>query len=959
MRKFFSALMIVVSSVSFAQNGYPIFEDPIHVTQYTLKNGLTVVLSENHDKPTVMGAVIVKAGGKNDPSDATGMAHYLEHMLFKGTQRLGTINFEEEKVYLDKIDSLYEVLGQTTNPEARLDIQTQINEQSKLAGQYAIPNEMDRMLSEIGGSNVNAFTSNDMTVYHNEFPANKMDEWLSIYGHRFVDPVFRLFQSELETVYEEKNRGNESPFNYAFEKFLKSFYKNHPYGTQTVIGETEHLKNPSLKKMYEYFNTYYVANNMVLCLVGDFDTEEIRPMIEEYFSNWKPGVLPTFPTYVEEDFKKGESITIAATPVKVFARGYRTPKFGTYDALAMEMVTNILSNEQNSGLLDQIVNNGELMALEAIPLPFEDYGATIFMAVPKIIGQSFSKANIILDGAIQKLVAGDFSDELFEGAKNEWISNFEMSLEDGTERAYMLVEVYGNKMEWFEYLNYAKAIKEITKDQLIEIAKKYFDKNYFTMYSKMGKIKPEKLSKPAYDAVVPNNETHSDFYNEWAKINSQTEAKDIISLKDSIDFKTLDQNIALKAVNNPINDLFDLDIVWEAGYRQHPQLEMLAKFLNNATSSDLQLNDFKNALYSLGTTIDWSVGEHDFKLSISGLEEHLDQSLMIVGKLLKSPVINASQIKTISKQVKTERKLETSEMQNLSGILREYTMFEENSRYVNQPSYADYKKFDLSKFDELYGMLGKLRVHVNFTGKLSADDLAAQLNKLTLKNGTESSENYVYPFAQSPATVYYLNDSKGVQSHITFVGIGEDFDKENSLKMKAFNFYFGFDMSSILFQEIREFRSLAYSTYGFMREGLNAKNKNIFISYVGCQGDKSPEALNLLYSLIKEMPVKEERANSVVKSIKNSIENSNPSFREYINVYEASLKKGYEDNQNITLAKQLPNLTFENIVDFYKTQIQTLNLRLGVVGNKKKFDPSILNKYGNVTNVSIKKIYKF
>src|SRR5690554_3980019 len=208
MRKFFSALMIVVSSVSFAQNGYRIFEDPIHVTQYTLKNGLTVVLSENHDKPTVMGAVIVKAGGKNDPSDATGMAHYLEHMLFKGTQRLGTINFEEEKVYLDKIDSLYEVLGQTTNPEARLDIQTQINEQSKLAGQYAIPNEMDRMLSEIGGSNVNAFTSNDMTVYHNEFPANKMDEWLSIYGHRFVDPVFRLFQSELETVYEEKNRGN-------------------------------------------------------------------------------------------------------------------------------------------------------------------------------------------------------------------------------------------------------------------------------------------------------------------------------------------------------------------------------------------------------------------------------------------------------------------------------------------------------------------------------------------------------------------------------------------------------------------------------------------------------------------------------------------------------------------------------------------------------------------------------
>ncbi len=959
MRIIFSILLMVASSAIFAQTNYPIFEDPIHVTQYKLKNGLTVVLSENHDKPTVMGAVIVKAGGKNDPHDATGMAHYLEHMLFKGTQRLGTINFKEEKVYLDKIDSLYEVLGQTTNPETRLDIQKQINEQSKLAGQYAIPNEMDRMLSEIGGSNVNAFTSNDMTVYHNEFPANKMDEWLSIYGHRFVDPVFRLFQSELETVYEEKNRGNESPFNYAFEIFLKSFYKNHPYGTQTVIGETEHLKNPSLLKMYDYFNTYYVANNMVLCLVGDFDTEEIKPLIEEYFSNWKQGVIPTFPTYVEEDFKKGESVTIAATPVKIFARGYRTPKFGTYDALAMEMVTNILSNEQSSGLFDQTVNNGELMALEAIPLPFEEYGATIFMAVPKILGQSFGKANIVLDEAIQKLISGNFSDELFEGAKNEWISNFEMNLEDGTARAYMLAEVYGNKMEWFEYLNYAKAIKEITKEQLVEIAKKYFDKNYFTLYSKMGKIKPEKLSKPAYDPVVPNNETHSDFYNEWSKINSQTEAKTIISLKDSIQFKTLDENISLKVVNNPINDIFDLDIVWEAGYRQHPELDMLARFLNNTTSSNLELTEFKNALYSLGTTMDWYVSEHEFVLSISGLEEHLEESLVIVGQLLQNPVITTSQLKTISKQVKTERKLETSEMQNLSDILREYSLFGEQSKYVQQPSYSDYKKMDVAQFEKLYNLLGTIRIHVNYTGKTTAENLAKSLNKLTLKNGQETSEDFVYTFSNTPSTVYYLNDAKGVQSHITFVGVGDAFNKENSLKMKAFNFYFGFDMSSILFQEIREFRSLAYSTYGFVREGRNAQNNNIFMSYVGCQGDKSPEALDLLYSLIKEMPVKEERASSVVKSIKNSIENSNPSFREYNDMYETSLEKGYADNMNIELSKQLPSLTFEEIVAFYKNHIQSLDLRLGVVGNKKKFNPSILNKYGNVINVSVKKIYKY
>ncbi len=964
MKRLFGILVLSITGAVFAQNGYPIFQDPINVTQYKLKNGLTIVLSENHDKPTVKGAVIVKAGGKNDPSDATGMAHYLEHMLFKGTQTLGTTDFKQEKVYLDKIDSLYEELGKSKDADKRLSIQKQINEQSILAGKFAIPNEMDRMLSEIGGTDVNAFTSNDMTVYHNEFPSNKMEEWLSIYSHRFVDPVFRLFQSELETVYEEKNRGNESPFNYAMEVFLKNFFKNHPYGTQSVIGETEHLKNPSLLKMYDYFNTYYVANNMILCLTGDFNTEQIRPLIDEYFSNWRTGVVPKFPEYKEDDFKKGESVTINATPIKLFARGYRTPKFGTYDALAMEIVTNILSNGQSSGLFDEIVSNGEIMALEALPFTMADYGATIFLTVPKILGQSFEKANGILDKAIEKLISGNFSDELFEGAKNEWILNFEQALESNDSRMYMLAEVYGNGMEWFEYVNYAKAIKEITKPQLVEIAKTYFSKNYFTLYSKMGKMKPEKLSKPAFEPVIPNNETHSEFYDKWAQINSSVEPKEIISLKDSIYFDTVHcsipdtDGIELKMVKNPINAIFNLDIVWEMGYRQNPELELLTAFLNSSTAYGISLFDFKNELYKLGTTIDWSVDDHELTLSITGLNENLEQSLRTISELLINPVIREKQIKTVGKQVFTARKLESNEMQMQSRILSEYTLLESNSKYLKQPSYKDFKKMSMDKFGKLYELLATYNVHINYVGNAKASELKAYINKLEIRNGSETSKNYVYQYVKTPNTVYYLNDSKGVQSHITFVNAGENFNKEDELKTMAFNFYFGSDMSSLLFQEIREFRSLAYGTYGIVKSAKNSKNNNIFLSYVGCQGDKSPEALDLLYSLIKEMPVKSERASSVEKSVKNAIENSNPSFRDYNELYEQSLAKGYDDNFNLYLAKQLPNLKFNDVIDYYNKNVQSLPLRLGVVGNKSKFDPTILNKYGKVTNVKLKKIYK-
>jgi predicted Zn-dependent peptidase len=697
---------------------------------------------------------------------------------------------------------------------------------------------------------------------------------------------------------------------------------------------------------------------MILVLVGDFQINEIKPQIEAYFSNWRTGEIPTFPEYKEEDFKAGESVTIEATPVKVFARGYRTPKFGTYDALANEIVSSILSNEQKSGLFDEIVNEGQLMALEAIPFTMEDYGATIFMSVPKILGQSFEEANAILDKAIQRLTSGDFSDELFEGAKNDWILSFDASMEGTVDRAYLLAEVYGNKMDWYEYLNYAKAIKEITKPQLVEIAKKYFDKNYFTLYSKMGKIKPEKLKKPAYDPVIPNNEVSSEFYKKWSEIKSDVAPKELISLKDSIRLGVI-KDIGVKIVKNRVNDIFDLDIVWEVGYRQHPELEMLVKFLNSATIENEDLSTFKNQLYALGTSINWELEEHELKLSISGLDKNLKTSLELVNKLLQKPTISISQIKSIGKQVVISRKMETTEMQTQSAVLREYSLFEGNSRYVLQPSAKAFKKASVVSFNELYSQLKNYHIHVNYVGNESTL-MMETMATFNLVNGKETSTEYVYPFVENSSKVYYVNDTKGVQSHIVFSSpTAANFDKSKVIFQKTFNDYFGYDMSSILFQEIREFRSLAYSTYGFVREGRNAKNKDIFVSYVGCQGDKSPEALDLLNSLIKNMPIKAERANSLISAVKNSIENSNPGFRDYISLYEQSLMKGYDDNYNLALLKALPELTFDKMVDYYKTTIQPLPLRLSVVGNKTKFDLNVLAKYGKITPIKLSKIYTF
>ena len=336
MRKLiFTLLLALTPAIIFAQTPFKTFKnDPLNLKQTTLKNGLTVYLIEDHNTPEVFGGLAVKAGGKYDPADATGMAHYLEHMLFKGTTTLGTMDYEKEKVYLDKIDALYDELGRTKDEEKRKQIQLQINENSVKATEYALPNEFPNLINYMGGTSMNAFTTEDMIFFFNNFPPNQMTRFLDIYAHRMDKPVFRLFQSELETVYEEKNQRSETFIITLLEEMLQNAFKNHPYGTQTVIGTAEHLKNPSLTKMYEYFNNYFVANNMALILSGDFDAEEIMPLIEQKFDGIRSGKVPNFTPPSEDPFEGRELIEMAVSPIPLGVMGIRTVPAGHPDEVS-------------------------------------------------------------------------------------------------------------------------------------------------------------------------------------------------------------------------------------------------------------------------------------------------------------------------------------------------------------------------------------------------------------------------------------------------------------------------------------------------------------------------------------------------------------------------------------------------------------------------------------------------
>ena len=262
----FIALLAIVSVTLFAQkaeikedkngNEYTTYNnDPSNSRWYTLSNGLTVILAENSAKPRVQTLIATKAGSSSDPADNTGLAHYLEHMLFKGTEKYGSLDFKKEKVYLDQIDALYEKYNQTKDEAKRFEIYKEIDRVSGEAAKYAIANEYDKMLQGIGAQGTNAFTSFERTVYVNDVPSNQLSTWIDIEAERFRNPILRLFHTELEAVYEEKNRTLDNDGRQVYENLLASSFPNHNYGRQTTIGTIEHLKNPSLVKIRDYYKT--------------------------------------------------------------------------------------------------------------------------------------------------------------------------------------------------------------------------------------------------------------------------------------------------------------------------------------------------------------------------------------------------------------------------------------------------------------------------------------------------------------------------------------------------------------------------------------------------------------------------------------------------------------------------------------------------------------------------------
>ncbi|MCB9749288.1 MAG: insulinase family protein [Myxococcales bacterium] len=937
----------------------PAAGDPIHVKRAVLDNGLTVLVSENHERPSVFGAVVVRAGGKHDPADATGIAHYLEHMLFKGTQALGTIDYEREAPHIARIEALYEQLRGTEDEAARAELRAEIERASQEAGRYAIPNELDHVLQELGSTGVNAFTSPDITVYHNTFPSSRTSKWLAVYGHRFQQPVFRLFQSELEAVYEEKNRSMDG-FDPIAEEFLRHFFRAHPYGRQLVIGSVEHLKNPSLKEMRAFYERYYVPNNMALVLAGDVDAAAILPEIEARFGGWRPRPVEPFPEYRERPFDGREQVTVRMTPVRIAGLGFRLPSESDPDHAAVLVCNELLTNAQEAGLLDQLARDGDVLLTQAVPIPLNDYGVGLVAVVPKILGQSFRGAEGKLLEQFAVLREGRFTDAQFAAARRAVINHYRRMWEDNEERALAMVSAFGRAQPWPDFVAFLERLEGLTREDVSATARRYYGDDYLVMRSRVGFPRSTKLEKPGFKPVKPATSARSVFHHKLATVQDEQVTPRYVDFAGDIDTALVTRGVHVQANHNPFNDLYSLELRFGVGLHHKRGLDVLAAYLGKVGTRRQDARAFKQALWELATELRVQTTHERFIVRLDGPEESLAPALRLLSELLEQPAEDRAALRRVRRETWGLNLVAKRQPTVIADALREYVTFGDDSSYLRVSSPREIAGMSPRGLNAALQDVRGYAVTARYVGARSAADVAT-----LLRENVRFADFHrpAYPRAVRPRVaenvgkVYFVKRRRSVQTQLVMTVEGEVMSPEMRPRAHAFNEYFGGSMAGLVFQEIRELRSLAYSAHGHYVDHPVAGHPGLLLVRVGTQGDKTLEAAREMIRLITAMPERPERVDGLREALVQSQLSAQPGFRQLQGVVDDWRWLGYRQDPRAGWTRAYSQLSFDDVRAFYQRYVASRPVTMMVVGDPRRVSARDLSQFGDVEVVSAGRLF--
>ncbi|WP_027385244.1 M16 family metallopeptidase [Chryseobacterium gregarium] len=945
-------------------NGYTykfVTNDPTSARYYTLKNGLTVILSPTKKDPRIQTYIATKAGSKTDPSDHTGLAHYLEHMLFKGTNQFGSKDWAKEKPLLDQIDGLYEKYNQTKDEAKRKEIYKEIDKVSGEASQYAIANEYDKMMAGMGADGTNAFTSFEQTVYTEDIPANVTDKFLAVQAERFREPVLRLFHTELEAVYEEKNRGLDNDPRKVYEAMFAAIFPNNNYGKQTTIGTVEHLKNPSLKAIRAYFDSYYVPNNMGIIMSGDFNPDEMIAKIDKTFSYMKSKPVPGYTVGREQPINVPVTREVYGPNPENITIGFRFPGATTKEARMLNFIGSMLTNGQ-AGLIDlDLIKKQKLLAAYASPYVLKDYSVLLLQGNP-IEGQSLDEVKMLLLQEIDKLKKGEFSDDLIQSIVNNEKKNTIQKYEKYTSRAESLMDEFTSDVDHKTQLQYVEEISKITKKDIMDFASKYLqNNNYVAVYKRKGEDKNiVKVDKPSITPVSVNRESQSPFLK---KIDEMPEAPITpvwVNFDHDIAKNTLG-SVDVLSVKNTDNALFRLYYYFDSGKWNNKILPLAAEYLEYLGTKDKSSEAISKEFYKLASSFNVSAGNEETYVTLEGLNENFNQTAALFENLIKNCQPDQKALEAYKARVKKSRANAKQNKGSIMNGLRSYAQYGPQNPFNNVLSDAE---LDALKAEDLVNVLHDLfnfKHKVLYYGPKSANELTTSLKSVHKVSGSLKEMPKSKTFVQIPTDknkVLFAHYDM-VQAEVFWVRNSDPYNSGITPTVSLFNNYFGGGMGSVVFQTIRESKALAYSTYSYFSLPGKKEDKDMITAYVGTQADKFNESTTAMNELLTTLPKSDQLFETAKSGLRKAIASERITQDGIIFTYLRAQKLGNTTDIRRNTYEQAPKLTFADINNFHNKEMKSKNYTYCLVASQDKVSEADMQKLGEVKKLNLTEIFGY
>ncbi len=960
-------LIAIISTSVFSQNSdlkyKTVPNDPIGARIYTLDNGLKVYMSVNPETPRIQTYIAVRVGGKNDPAETTGLAHYFEHLMFKGTKKFGTRDYTQEEPMLKEIEGLFEKYRNTEDDTRRKAIYKEIDSISFAASKLAIPNEYDKLMKAIGATGTNAYTGFDMTVYTENIPSNQIENWAKIQSDRFQNNVIRGFHTELETVYEEKNMSLTRDSRKVYEKVLASLFPHHPYGKQTVLGTQEHLKNPSIINIKNYYKTYYVPNNMAICVAGDFDPDEMIKIIDTYFGEMKPNPsLPVLKTSAEQPITKPVETEVLGLEAENVTLGWRVGGWATPDKDMLDIVSLIMNNGK-AGLIDlNLLQQQKVLSAYSGAYSMADHCAFVMNATPKE-GQTLEQARDLLLGEVEKLKKGDFPQELITASINNMKLNEMYRIESNGGRANWFVNSFINGTDWANEVTRIDRIAKITKEQIVDFANEKFGNNYAVIYKREGKDPTElKIDKPQITPIATNRDAASTFVKEIQ--NAKVAPIEPVFLDFDKDMKILaaKSKIPVLYKQNVTNGIFSLIYVFDMGNNHDKALGTAFDYLKYLGTSTKSPERIKTEFYNLACSFNVFPGTERVYVLLDGLAENMDKALALFEELLADPQVNTTAYENLTTDILKKRSdAKLNQGMNFSR-LTQYAAWGPDSPDKNILPETELKSMDPQQLTTRIKNLNGFEHRIMYYGPKNEKELLSTLNSLhnvpeKLKpvpetdrfKQVETNENKVL-LAEYDAKQIYL----GMVSND-----GRLFDPKVEATRELYNEYFGGSMNAIVFQEMREARGLAYSANAYLNAPSKLKYPYTMRTFIATQNDKMDDALQAFHLILKEMPLSENAFNLAKEGLITRLRTNRIIKEDVLWNYIYAQDLGLKTDRRKEIFEKVPSLTLADIKAFQEEWVKNRTYTYYILGKEAELDLKALEKYGPIQKISQEELFGY